>query len=580
MKVFDLLSQEDREKIIYYVDHYGFLNTSNSQGRCNLDEWDTNKSQMLIDLFGGQLIIKRPYTYSISANGIAITLSRAIGERSKSEPYWRFYNTFYKDVIPKLPANLYPIHGQQRYSTRLDCEITTCLTSEWLAENIWKGDEYKLNFPSGHFLKICKGMKLMKLLHKLSEEYGVDEQTFEDFRNWHSTFLNQKYLDGELCLSIHPLDYMTMSDNDNGWTSCMRWGISSDWEDEHNPGDYRAGTVECMNSPYAIVAYLHSPNKTMDIGGGYQWNNKKWRELFIIHDDIISEIKGYPYQDENLTNTVLMWIKELARDNLNLDFDDDEINVNENNKTDLTDKITLNFSFETGKYMYNDVGTLQKHRARINKESLLDRLIHNDVYDNYYTDDRKNNIRNYTVCVPYGGMATCVCCGAWLSDDESSTVVCHDCEPGYYCVCCGDYIYDTRSMVWISDYDSPICESCYEKECAPDDLTEETHAFHNMETLRWMLGYDSTGRPIYYGRYLNVYDFNCDAYDAIFNHGPHWESKYHSYVNYITLNDVKDMEAFNDLFGIWKDEEINQIYSDYGVVTPITEEEPSEDITF
>ena len=134
-------------------------------------------------------------------------------------------------------------------------------------------------------------------------------------------------MDGELCLSIHPMDYMTMSDNDNNWQSCMNW---------MNNGDYRLGTVECMNSPYVLVAYLHNPNHSMSIGP-YEWNSKHWRELFIIHPEMISEVKGYCFQDENLTNTILMWIKELAHNNLDWDYDNDEINVTDTNPIPFKD---------------------------------------------------------------------------------------------------------------------------------------------------------------------------------------------------------------------------------------------------
>ena len=38
-----------------------------------------------------------------------------------------------------------------------------------------------------------------------------------------------------------------MSDNDYGWDSCMGW---------MNEGEYRLGTVEMMNSPCIVVAYI------------------------------------------------------------------------------------------------------------------------------------------------------------------------------------------------------------------------------------------------------------------------------------------------------------------------------------
>ena len=178
---------------------------------------------------------------------------------------------------------------------------------------------------------------------------------------WHSRILNQKYMDGELCLSIHPLDYMTMSDNDNNWDSCMKW---------NGVGDYRCGTVECMNAPNVLIAYLHNPDHPMNpfTFKDWKWNSKKWRELFIVNEEVISEVKGYCFQDESLTNTILMWIKELAEKNLGWTYDNDEINIQETipweNDADMC------FRFYPGKYMYNDIGTLEKHRARINRQKL------------------------------------------------------------------------------------------------------------------------------------------------------------------------------------------------------------------
>ena len=75
---------------------------------------------------------------------------------------------------------------------------------------------------------------------------------------------------------------MTMSDNANNWSSCMRWTDRSGGVDH---GDYCAGTLECMNSPYIIIAYLHNPKHSFELSlydcNDWQWNSKQWRELFI-----------------------------------------------------------------------------------------------------------------------------------------------------------------------------------------------------------------------------------------------------------------------------------------------------------
>ena len=76
----------------------------------------------------------------------------------------------------------------------------------------------------------------MRVLSKIATAYNLPG--FEDFRIAQSLVTNQANLKGYITLSIHPLDYMTMSDNNCGWDSCMSW---------QEEGCYRQGTVEMMN---------------------------------------------------------------------------------------------------------------------------------------------------------------------------------------------------------------------------------------------------------------------------------------------------------------------------------------------
>ena len=96
---------------------------------------------------------------------------------------------------------------------------------------------------------------------------GQSLEEFEDFRIKHSRILSEKEFIGRLSLSIHPLDFMTMSDNDSDWSSCMSWRTC---------GSYRRGTVEMMNSPCVVVAYLSaSKPMVLDRGSHFKWNIKK-----------------------------------------------------------------------------------------------------------------------------------------------------------------------------------------------------------------------------------------------------------------------------------------------------------------
>lgn len=292
MSVFNLLTDEDKDLIVRYVDTYA-PNTDDAKipSLSNiytiLAEWDTQKSKNLQKLFGDKLILNRPYTYAIAEDGVMREIEEAIDDNGE------IYQEFKRWVRNTL------------CSSRLDLDydiitnICSCFDIETLAANAYAGNNFKMTFSDGEVWKVSTGMKPMKILHKIVVKFGGEyqEELYENFRNWHSRLLNQSYLDGTLSLSIHPLDFMTMSDNGGSWSSCMRWASSEDG----GPGDYRMGTVECMNSPYIIVAYLHNPNKKYDFWQNwrndevYSWNKKKWRELFIVQDGIISEIKGYPF---------------------------------------------------------------------------------------------------------------------------------------------------------------------------------------------------------------------------------------------------------------------------------------------
>ena len=104
-------------------------------------------------------------------------------------------------------------------------------------------------------------------IHHLSDIADM-EAIFEQMRIKHSQILNKKRLKGTLCLSIHPLDYITISDNNCDWDSCMTW------TGDDCPGEYRLGTLEMMNSPSVVVAYLDSKEPYHPLDDGRAWSNK------------------------------------------------------------------------------------------------------------------------------------------------------------------------------------------------------------------------------------------------------------------------------------------------------------------
>lgn len=207
-----------------------------------------------------------------------------------------------------------------------------------------------------------------------------------------------------------------MSDNDCGWDSCMSW--------RHHEGEYRQGTIEMMNSPYVLVAYLRNPSD-ISLPNGGSWSNKQWRELFIVDKDIICNIRAYPYESTPITDKILEKLRDLAAKNLGW-----------THLTTSIEDIPFGTFFLDTVYMYND----------------FDRDDEN-IYHCYYNPSIKEKVINYS------GPDMCIYCGSLSSIDEEEKIACEDCINPIYCEHCGEKI--SRSDEYFTTADHQIlCKNC------------------------------------------------------------------------------------------------------------------------
>ena len=564
MSAFDFLTSDDKELIERYIVDFGPTVPSRFDYHTMesldviLKEWDINKSKDLFTLFGGKdLILSRPYSYLAQTEALSHKIEEAYHEAAPRA----FENWF--DHMVHTAENIIEVTDMQGQSFKdkqywfYNCwyHINECKTSMALAANAYLGEDCIINFPSGKQMKLFRGMKPMKVLHRIVQEFNGPEDIFDAYRTWHSMQLNQKRMDGELCLSIHPLDYMTMSDNANGWKSCMRWTDPQYNDSDH--GDFRSGTVQCMNSPYIVIAYLHNPeHKYFPFyqNDYYSWNSKQWRELFIVQDGVINEIKGYPFQDESLTNTCLMWLKELAAKNLGWTYENEEVDVGREIPIENAKEQIL-LTYDSGSFMYKDIGTIQKHRGRINKERLLmpDRYLIQESFDG------SRDLTSYFITIPYGGEGTCMSCGTPLPYERSERVMCNKCDTVQICSCCGEPIYDD-CLYWVDERDDPICEGCWEDECGYDSFnTDEYHFTSNLTEIYLLLGFDSNNIPIFHDNVATTYEPEEEGsnFRAVFPNGyntmDYNEGWYHGTRNFVTIDEVDKtyMRDVYDAFDIY-----------------------------
>ena len=306
-RLFNALPINEREKITRYIT--GTVGEPTVSLEHLLRFWDRNKAG-LFDMFGGNFIIEKEISFARDVHQLAEDMDVKFFYRSydRDPELIEFINDFRQACNQILTYESNNFSWGERDRRGVYRVIDSLLTPHDLARNTIP-NAAEITIPStGEVVKVCAGQKITKVIGKLSNIFGLSESGYEKFRIAHSQVLNQKKLTGRLCLSIHPLDYMTMSDNNCDWDSCMSWS---------NEGCYRQGTVEMMNSDMVVVAYLAASEDmslwwSSDKDDDKYWSNKKWRQLFVINRDIITNVKAYPYRNDELTNICLNWLRELA----------------------------------------------------------------------------------------------------------------------------------------------------------------------------------------------------------------------------------------------------------------------------
>lgn len=455
MNLYDALPHEDIKLLNDYINVYG---GNHSDRGCNMPPssmpyflryWSAEKEH-LYHAFGDQFILKRPISFSKSDIELKNEIDRLV--IWGAVPVQRFRFSFY-DKIDSFSE----LHFDYRYTLRNFVD-----NASWLADNVYTGRSFTI--PAQYTvnqrpLQINSGCKISKMLGKICQAIGHTNTTYqcpdcdrywehnahschcgcsgskfvaidgyEAFRQAHSLALNQKTVKGNLCLSIHPLDYLTMSDNECGWSSCMQW------MDEC--GDYRLGTIEMMNSPYIVVAYVEAMNP-MYLFPSQTWSNKRWRQLLVITPELILGNKQYPYENDTVQGVALQWMRELAQKIPDHGpYSDTAVNIINSSNNIIGNRVVfVNLYFN---YMYND------------------------IYDNRLAFI-KNNLTSDRISYNLSGYAVCTNCGEIIDDcdrNEPSWTVCGDCCGAWRCVHCGEWHYG--DAYYADDSDDPYCWDCYD----------------------------------------------------------------------------------------------------------------------
>lgn len=430
MDLYQLLSKEEQDTMVNYIAEYGPLHSSErpmAPLKDILSYWSDAKSKYLIKIFNGSLILERELEYETPVEEMVENFRKEYKPKTRSNNMV-FYDELYRLFWTHEEFSSFRF-DRQNYSNGRHGESTYNYLSYpgTLMKNSWELPECYMPLPDGKSFKVCPGTKITRIFGRLAKAWSL--RGWEEVREAHAKATTTKRTKGTLCLSIHPMDYITMSDNNENWHTCMEW---------RNRREYRAGTVEMMNSPCVVVAYLKHPTHTVFDGG---WNSKLWRELFIVDKRVITNIKAYPYENPWLSRYIATWLKELAETAGFSQYIDECFTYSDNDHTTSQWLIDhkVNINLYTGSAMYNDCGR-------------VDQYMYLQEHSRY----------EFSLC--YSGERICMNCGLTESEcnfESENEVFCSSCEhvERYYCEECGECIQCEDEVYTIGD--QCYCYSCW-----------------------------------------------------------------------------------------------------------------------
>ena len=306
--------------------------------------------------------------------------------------------------------------------------------------------------------KINKGTKIIRAF----KYFEHDKKVLTELQNQASMIIQEDKVNGILCFSVHPMDFLSLSENTYHWRSCHALD-----------GDYRAGNLTYMVDKSTVICYLRNgseyaalPNFPSDI----LWNSKKWRMLLFLSNDWSAMFAGrqYPFHSPTALDLVSAhFLKSIGKSPLTWSpwYDDyiDEFPRKNPQKSYHTDLFSRHIAIRSSLYSMRDLVEDVKGSKHFND------LLNSSYYIPYYCWEdsywarRKNKKTHFCL----GGEVDCLCCGR-KPLDATNLLRCEQCELDLgegeneyyaYCGCC-----ERRSvrdnMVWVNGLEDYVCESC------------------------------------------------------------------------------------------------------------------------
>lgn len=345
--------------------------------------------------------------------------------------------------------------------------------------------------------KITKGTKVIK-----SFKYFLsNEKLLSDIQNKASALIQENKVEGYLVFSVHPLDFLSSSENTLNWRSCH----SLD-------GEYRAGNLSYMQDSSTVICFLETGKyeKLPHFPESIPWNNKKWRCLLHFDESLNTVFAGrqYPFFSPGALEKVReIFLDHVAPKKKDLWGDEYPPTWSHWHNDYISDFNYEEFSEE------DCFGVTPNQFAVINYKIWDTKKIIHDAPDSKHFNDllrsscytkpyymflpnwsESNRDLNFTIgskcnCIQCNNdivtgwdtmlcdscseeweknhiVGTCDCCDTTISNSElywvGADVVCFNCynNETFTCEHCGERFYNSEKM-WVEEKEAFFCSDCY-----------------------------------------------------------------------------------------------------------------------
>lgn len=288
-----------------------------------------------------------------------------------------------------------------------------------------------------------KNMKLTRVLKRV-----LPEKDFNVIDNLYERAVRNHTDKGDLYISIDPIDFLTMGNNQTGWTSCHSLS-----------GEFKGGLLSLLTDEHTFVGYFND-NLIYDFHD-VKVVNKKWRVLIhgsVRHSFFIFNTE-YPFINDFLLKKLIHMLEDLMMDYYGL----------------FPEKLyhhVVEPQFPVYEFM-EDIypefeDPLHHNDLLINDGAGFNSGIHVLTTEETFNKVFKEHKPDFVLYI--GNIPICPVCGDSKVDHHKS-LECDSCDPIEYCCTCGEGYHEEE--LHCIDHEL-YCDGCYDDEFEYCEFCDES----------------------------------------------------------------------------------------------------------